>query len=295
MNRKLLAASALALGFAAQPAAAQLAPLSAPAYSFNKSEAILGGTSKLAALMAQQSGQPLATPAPASSVPQPAGLGRASFISAAPPLFRPAVASDRPDVFGTVALSVGHTSLDKRWQRVQHSRASGSAAGWADALRNRDEAERIEEVNRFVNARVSFVDDIRQYRAADVWQTASDTLRRGRGDCEDYAIAKLQLLRAAGFAADDLYLVIVKDLVRRADHAVLVVRSEGRMLLLDNSTDRVTDATAFQDYRPMLSYTAAGKSWTHGYRRAAAPISVAAGPSATTTAPVAALAAAALR
>ena len=38
-------------------------------------------------------------------------------------------------------------------------------------------------------------------------------MRRGRGDCEDYAIAKLQMLRAAGFEDRDLYLVIAKDLI----------------------------------------------------------------------------------
>jgi predicted transglutaminase-like cysteine proteinase len=295
MDRKLLVACAVALGTVAQPAAAQLAPLSAPTTSFSKSEAILGGTSKLAALVAQQSGQPLPSVETMSAVPQPAGHGRTSVMPAAPQLFRPAASPGRPDVFGTVALSVRQTSLDKRWRRVRHAGAVGSAASWATALSKHEEGERIDAVNRFVNGRVAFVDDIRQYRSADVWQSAADTLRRGRGDCEDYAIAKLQLLRAAGFGAEDLYLVIVRDLVRRADHAVLVVRSEGRLLLLDNATDRVTDASAAQDYRPMLSYTAAGKSWTHGYRRQAAPISVAAGPTAATGVATAAFAASALR
>jgi predicted transglutaminase-like cysteine proteinase len=284
MDRKLIAACALTLGIAAQPAAAQLAPLSEPNYSLAKSEAILGGTSKLAALLAQQSGQRAPASMFSSPVPQPASLGTASLRSPVPALLHRSVSDDRPDVFGTVALAVPHTPLDRRWRRVQNVQATGSSATWAGALRSRDEADRIDAINRFVNARVTFIDDIRQYRSADVWQTASDTLRRGRGDCEDYAIAKLQLLRAAGFAADDLYLVIAKDLVRRADHAVLVVRSEGRMLLLDNATDRITDATAYQDYRPILSYAASGRSWTHGYRREAAPINVAAGPSGLTAA-----------
>ena len=64
---------------------------------------------------------------------------------------------------------------------------------------------------------------------ADRWSAADDTLARGRGDCEDYALAKLAMLRRAGFADRDLYLVLVKDLARRADHAVLVVRSDGKI------------------------------------------------------------------
>lgn len=295
MDRKLFTAGVVALGIAAQPATAQLAPFAQPLLpSAAKTEAILGGSSKLAALLAQQAspqsaGVEVAAYRPLSaSVPQPAGFGRSLLPAAAAAtpaqmLFHRAIATDRPDVFGSVALRVERTPLDRRWQRVRHVSASGAAAAWARALRDRSPADRIEAINRFVNARVTFVDDIRQYRTADVWQTASDTLRKGRGDCEDYAIAKLQLLRAAGLAADDLYLVIAKDLVRRSDHAVLVVRDGDRMLLLDNMTDRMTDATTAQDYRPILTYAAAGKSWTHGYRRETAPpVEMASAPSVVT-------------
>ena len=177
-----------------------------------------------------------------------------------------APAADRPDVFGSVALAVEHTPLDRRWRKVKSQRADRTSAAFAAFLRGRDPAEQIDAVNRYVNGRVAFADDSRQYARADVWQTAAETLRRGRGDCEDYAIAKLQLLRAAGFSDRDLYLVIVRDLVRQADHAVLVVRSEGRMLMLDNGTDRIGDALAMQDYRPILSYSA-NRAWTHGYQR----------------------------
>jgi hypothetical protein len=55
---------------------------------------------------------------------------------------------------------------------------------------------------------------------------------------------------------------------------VLVVRAEGRMLLLDNGTDRITDAANAQDYRPVLSF-AGGKVWTHGYQRALPPVTIA--------------------
>jgi predicted transglutaminase-like cysteine proteinase len=135
-------------------------------------------------------------------------------------------------VFGSVALSVGRTPLDKRWHQVAGKRVTGAAASYAASL-------------------------------------------RGRGDCEDYAIAKLQMLRAAGFADRDLYLVIAKDLVRRSDHALLVVRADGRLLVLDNGTDRILDAQDAGDYRPVLTYSATA-AWTHGYRRLVPPMQVAA-------------------
>jgi len=117
---------------------------------------------------------------------------------------------------------------------------------------------------------VAFTDDSRQFGVADRWSSASETLARGRGDCEDYAIAKLALLRRAGFAERDLYFVVLKDLARRADHAVLVVRSGGRFLVLDNGTDQLTDSAAIRDYRPILTFTA-NQRFAHGYRRSPTP------------------------
>ena len=73
------------------------------------------------------------------------------------------------------------------------------------------------------------------------------------------------MLRRAGISERDLYLVIVKDLVRRADHAVLVARADGHMYVLDNGTDQVLNSESVRDYRPVLSFSATGE-WTHGYR-----------------------------
>jgi len=271
MEKRALAPLAVALALAFSPSAA----LAQSA----KSEAILGAPSALSLLIAQQNGTP-SVPA-AYQPPSPAGQGL--FTNAVLNYSRPALSSpiafDRPNIFGSVALAVSRSPLDYRWRKVERVRVTGAPAAFASALRNRPSLDRLEAVNRYVNSRVVFTDDSRQYRTADLWSAAGETLRRGRGDCEDYAIAKLQMLRQAGFADRDLYLVIVKDLVRRADHAVLVVRAEGRMLLLDNGTDRISDAATAQDYRPVLSF-AAGRVWTHGYQRALPPMTIAQAPTA---------------
>ena len=82
------------------------------------------------------------------------------------------------------------------------------------------------------------------------------------------------MLRRAGISDRDLYLVIVKDLVRRADHALLVVRASGHMYVLDNGSDRLLDSESISDYRPVLTFAATG-SWTHGYRVKSAPMNIA--------------------
>lgn len=267
-----------ALLFAAAPSAGfakALAPAALSSLSLSKSEAILGETSALARMIASQKGislkeqRPL-EPASIRNIRPLRTIARTDALTVSP-----AVKSGRPDLFGSVALSVSRTPLDARWRKAERSRIGGSHAAYARSLRGLGEAERIEAINRYVNRRVRFVDDSRQFGRGDVWLTAGDTLRRGKGDCEDYAIAKLQMLRAAGFADDAMYLAVVKDLVRRADHAVLVVRAGDRMLLLDNGTDTVLDSERVRDYRPILTFAAAG-SWTHGYRRSLPPVTYAA-------------------
>jgi predicted transglutaminase-like cysteine proteinase len=169
-------------------------------------------------------------------------------------------------------MPIAHTALDARWNRVAASKVGGRAATFATALQASDERSRIEAVNAYVNARVAFTSDSRLFGVDDRWSSANDTLARGRGDCEDYALAKLAMLRRAGIADRNLYFVVLKDVARRADHAVLVVHSEGRFLVLDNGTDRLRDSSDLVDYKPVLTFTASQR-FTHGYRRSfASPV-----------------------
>ena len=270
-----LAVASAALSLAPQAANAQAIPAVAGSYSWSKTEAILGGApSALQAMLAQQNALP---PAARIQIP-PASLSRPSAYSEIvrrPTSASQAALSGRPDVFGSVALRVARTPLDARWAQVKRTTLGGSAARYARSLGDGDAVARLEAVNRYVNRRVRYVADRRHHGRSGTWSAAGDTLKRGRGDCEDYAIAKLHMLRLAGIADRDLYFVIVKDLVRRADHAVLVARAAGRLFVLDNGTDKLLDSDAIDDYRPVLTFAAGGK-WTHGYRVQPAPVIMAA-------------------
>lgn len=263
-------ASALAAAFAIVASSADAAPLYGAGSAFSKSEAILGAPSKLDQILAEQGARPSVS---AAVTPQPASF---SLPRVAPAVLRTTdgVIDGKPDVFGTVALKVGHTPLDARWRSVEDAPVSGAPAAYARALRDISPAEKAELINRYVNRRVRYTEDMVQYGKADYWAPADQTLRRGRGDCEDYAIAKLQMLRAAGVSPHDLYLVLVNDLVRRADHAVLVISTGNRMLLLDDGTDEVLDTQSVSDYRPILTFASYG-TWTHGYMQANPAIQIA--------------------
>lgn len=241
----------------------------------SKSDAILGAPSSLAAIIAAQSGGTSLT----AALSLPAVAPTAAPIDE---VLDTAAALDRPDIFNSVALPIARTPLDERWSRVAASGVGGKAGRFAVALRGRDEHAKLDAVNRYVNASIAFVDDRRQFGLADRWDAADTSLSSGRGDCEDYAIAKLAMLRRAGFAEHDLYFVVLKDLVRRADHAVLVVRSEGRFVVLDNGTETLLDSAAIRDYRPILTFSA-GQRFTHGYRRSSSPPMVLASSSVTRT------------
>lgn len=185
------------------------------------------------------------------------------------------IATDRPDVFGSIALPVSHTPLDAKWRAANNAQLP-TAGPWASLIRSvsgsgRD--QQLRAVNIWVNARVRFTNDRPSKYGADRWAGANETLRRSQGDCEDYAIAKMKLLEAVGISRTDMYLVIAKDLVRRADHALLVVRLGSRFMVLDNSNDQLLDAQQLSDYRPIMSYGAKG-AWLHGY--AEKPVRIAA-------------------
>jgi predicted transglutaminase-like cysteine proteinase len=187
---------------------------------------------------------------------------RASEVGAAPLL--PASAS--PDtILASKRLAIHRTPFDREWNRVRGSRLGKAAARKAFAGEPGEPGlPTLSAVNTWTNAAIRYAEDRELYGQADRWATAGETLKRRAGDCEDIAIVKMQMLASQGISRDDMALVIARDLVRGADHAVLVVTVEGKSWLLDNATDQVLDASLSYDYRPIMSFSA-GNKWIHGY------------------------------
>ena len=62
------------------------------------------------------------------------------------------------------------------------------------------------------------------------------------GDCKDYAIAKYFTLRKLGWRADDLRVVVLRDMDLVEDHAITVAYLDGNELLARQSrADGITD------------------------------------------------------
>lgn len=262
-----------------QPAAGGEASFSAFRIQ-SKSAAILGGhASKLelmirnqagtgaliqtsATLPTNQTGESLA-PAAGSTVCVGVTAQHAEKSLFAPVLNRSRLGPD--DFLSSRRLPVQKTGFNSAWSRV-------SAAGLPRRVARRmfESSARLTGqaklmlANGWANSNIRYVDDRQLYGKADYWANAGTTLRRGAGDCEDIAILKMQILAAMGVSRSDMNLTVARDLVRNADHAVLVVKSEGKYWLLDNATNKVLDASASQDYRPIMSFSE-HRIWLHGY------------------------------
>jgi predicted transglutaminase-like cysteine proteinase len=181
-------------------------------------------------------------------------------------------ASPRGEPFERFAVPAVDGLLWRKWQEAEASiaaealalnecwRAPASCAPAArtlaniiDAAREKRGRARIGAVNRAVNLAIRPVSDRAQFGAPDVWTSPFTTLASGRGDCEDYAIAKYLALREAGLAAEDLRLVIVRDSMAKEDHAVLAARVDERWLILDNRHHILVDSAHLPHFTPLFA------------------------------------------
>ncbi len=176
-------------------------------------------------------------------------------------------APDGASELGTIAIPVETTRFDDRWSRVRRAPSARMMQAQLDraaVTRGLNEVATLERVNRWVNRQIVYADDARNYRQRDFWATAEETIARGSGDCEDFAILKMHMLRAAGIDDDRMKLVLLRDMAINADHALLLVRSATGWVVLDNLTDGIYDGRQATAVRPIMSFSGDWR-WVHGY------------------------------
>jgi predicted transglutaminase-like cysteine proteinase len=122
-----------------------------------------------------------------------------------------------------------------------------------NSVKSKSGRERLDEANRAVNMVVRYVSDFAQHGDADRWSSPLETFATTKGDCEDYAIAKLVALREAGFPNEDMRLVLVRDRAVRQDHAVLAARLDGRWMILDNRRNSLIEDGEATSFTPLFA------------------------------------------
>ena len=93
--------------------------------------------------------------------------------------------------------------------------------------------KKLRIVNGFFNNWPS-KDDMKNYGVKEYWASPEEFLRKGSGDCEDYAIIKYLALRYLGWPAEDLWLVLVIENKTKRQHAVLAAHYDNATFILDN-------------------------------------------------------------
>ena len=122
-----------------------------------------------------------------------------------------------------------------------------------DEARGLQGRARLDAVNRAVNSAIRYTSDMEQHGVPDLWSAPLASFASGRGDCEDYAIAKYVALRQAGVAVEDVRIVLVRDTAIREDHAVLAARLDGRWFILDNRRADVLEDGASRHLMPLFA------------------------------------------
>ena len=158
-------------------------------------------------------------------------------------------------------------TITQRWGAAGTNRLKSWQSMVQEGLRpDSSELERLTLVNTFFNKNIRFGTDLEVWEQEDYWATPLETLGRGAGDCEDFAIAKYFSLVALGVPEPKLRFVYVRALLQQGQtlrvepHMVLAYyKSPGaEPLVLDNLASIIATASQRSDLTPVYSFNKEG-------------------------------------
>lgn len=128
-------------------------------------------------------------------------------------------------------LSVDSFAYDKNTTDIRLK----SYSNLLKELKQESEIKKLNRVNFYFNQMVSQYDAY-VWKKEEYWATPEEFVVAGRGDCEDYAIAKYFTLKRLGVDASKMFLMIVKTEKVEQNHMVLgyYQDDEKSPLILDN-------------------------------------------------------------
>ena len=103
-----------------------------------------------------------------------------------------------------VAFSVQAVDTDRIVKSAQKYGPTGVANAkalqqmMAALIRHRTTLTKLKAVNDFFNQRLAYMEDIDNWGVQDYWASPLESLGKGAGDCEDYAIGKYFTLTSLG-------------------------------------------------------------------------------------------------
>ncbi len=179
-------------------------------------------------------------------------------------------------ILGTSAVLAG-VDLDRMLllasQRYGNSGATAVVA-WRELLTSsagQPELAKLRRVNEFFNRTIRFGEDNVIWGVPDYWATPLETMGRGAGDCEDFAIAKYMTLKLMGVPSAKMRLTYVKARIGGPQSAVVQAHmvlsyyqaAEDEPLILDNLITDIRPASRRTDLATVFSFNAEGL-WVGG-------------------------------
>ncbi len=113
--------------------------------------------------------------------------------------------------------------------------------------------EQLTRLNLYLNGLLPQYDSVVNQKE-DYWETPKEFLRRGYGDCEDYAIIKYYSLIRLHFPKEKLFLTIVKEKHSAGNHMVLTYFEQNKTdpLVLDNLSFKILPLSQRSDLKAEL-------------------------------------------
>lgn len=144
-----------------------------------------------------------------------------------------------------------------------------SLIAWQKLLQEHQESsvdDKLRRVNEFFNRRIEFGTDSEIWGQSDYWATPMETLARGKGDCEDYVIAKYFTLLNMNIPDTQLRLIYVKARIGgpasniQQAHMVLAYYAapDAEPQVLDNLITEIRPAARRLDLQPIFSFNSQG-------------------------------------
>ncbi len=113
--------------------------------------------------------------------------------------------------------------------------------------------DRLLAINKRVNSEFRYDIDPEIWDQDDYWAQPIEAKRKGRLDCEDYAIFKLFLARTAGVDDKDLAIAVGKIRSTGEFHAIMLGSDGESLYVLDNRTNYMRDTDTYSDFLVMYS------------------------------------------
>ncbi len=172
-------------------------------------------------------------------------------------------------VLTTVASAVDYEKLQKVLSYRFGKQSLQNFNAWQGLMQSSSNAsadEKLNRINEFVNRRIAWGEDKNIWGQADYWATPIETLGKGAGDCEDFAILKYYSLIDLGIPTIKLRLVYVKaqnvNFTDSGTQAHMVVAyydsPDAEPLILDSLITSILPASRRPDLKPVFSFNSEG-------------------------------------